>query len=162
MPNREARWTLLEADATTEIQQVEGEDEEIAVQLSPAGGNEVYLTLRRSNVQHKLFTAKWLAPLSALYLEEPLMLFCEDETGPDWMGSDEITLKLYLDGEASAFFETTWSADSDEFLGLLDAVKNAIRLPLDGAGNLHSERISYSSDRIRQKAEASADERSIG
>ena len=138
MPNRKARWALLEADATTEIQRVDGEDEELAVQLSSAGGKEVYLTLRRSDVQHKLFTARWLAPLSALYLEEPLMLFCEDETGPDWMGSDEITLKLYIDGEAAAFFETTWSADSDEFLGLLEAVKNAIRLRLDGAGLPHT------------------------
>ena len=80
------------------------------------------------------FTAKWVAPLTALYLCEPLYLFCEDETGPDWLGSDEITIKLYLDGEATPFFETDWSADSEEFLPLLDGVANAMRLRFAGAG----------------------------
>lgn len=136
--NRAARWALLKEDHTTEIQRVGGDDLELPIQLSTPGGTEVFLTLRRADVQHTFFTARWVALLSALYLREPLCLFCEDETGPDWLGSDEITVKLYLDGEVPPFFETEWEADSDEFLNLLNGVTNAMRLPLDNAGLPHT------------------------
>jgi hypothetical protein len=135
--NRTARWTLFKEDHVTEIQHVTGADDELLIEHDTPGGNEVYLTLRRADVAHTLFTARWVAPLSALYLREPLYLYCEDETGWDKWGSDEITIRLYLDGEDDPFFEADWEADTEEFLDLLEGVTNAIRLRLDGAGLSH-------------------------
>ena len=135
--NRAARWTLFGPDHITVIDHVSGTDPELIIEHSTAGGDVVYLTLERHDVHHTLFTARWTAPLSALYLRHPLSLFCEDETGLDWAGSDEITVKLYLDGETDAFFETQWEADTDESLELREGVTNAIRLRLDSAGLSH-------------------------
>jgi hypothetical protein len=133
-PNHTARWTLWKDDHVTKIDHVGGDDLELSIQYDTAGGTEVFLTLLRWDVKHTSFTAKWVAPLSALYLSEPLYLFCEDETGWDKWGSDEITIKLYLDGEAEPFFEKNWSADTDEFLYLLGGVRTAMKVRLDGAG----------------------------
>lgn len=137
--NNAARWALFAQDTTTLIEKEAGDEFELAIQHSTTGRTDLYLTLRRADPSQTLFTAKWLAPLSALYLREPLYLFCEDETGADWFGDDEITLKLYLDGEANPFYELDWdSADTDEFAHLLEPVKNAIRLRLDSAGLTHT------------------------
>jgi hypothetical protein len=131
--DRTARWTLRQPDEQT-IAQLSGKDAELTIEHSVTGGGFVYVTLERSDVVATSFTARWTAPLSALYLEEPLNLYCNDETGIDRVGSDEITVKLYLDGETEAFYEIDWEADTGEELALREGVGNALRLRLQNAG----------------------------
>jgi hypothetical protein len=48
-----------------------------------------------------------------------MVLRCVDETGPDWLGADEITLTLYADDQRPEFFSVYWDdADADEILKL--------------------------------------------
>lgn len=131
-PNHTAKWTVHPPVGPPTIRS--GDDRELVMQHASAGSETVFLTLDRADVQQVNFLALWQTGISALSLIDTLCLYCEDETGWDVWGSDEITLKLYLDGETAAFYETTWSADTGETLLLADAVKNAITPRLMAAG----------------------------
>lgn len=90
------------------------------------GPETVYLLLRRSSLTQTKFLLGWRSGLTYLRSDpkrRPLVLRCPDETGPDWLGADEITLKLRADGMLAYFLDEYWGdADTNEILKLEDKV----------------------------------------
>ena len=79
--------------------------------------------LRRSSVSQTNFLAGWRSGLTYLRSTQkrPMVLRCLDETGVDWMGADEISLKLRADSMLPFFIEKEWNdADTDEMLMLAE------------------------------------------
>jgi hypothetical protein len=105
-----------------QLHHVAGNQPEIIVQHTASGPETVYLLLKRSALTDTGFRAGWRSGLT--YLRSvpnvrPMGLRCEDETGPDWAGADEITLRLFADDLHPHFFETFWNdADATELLKL--------------------------------------------
>lgn len=90
------------------------------------GAEEVYLVLKRTNVNNVRFTITWNSPLTYLWLDESFRLHVDDETGPDWPGADELELRLEVDGD-SAYVGGWDDADSDEdWPGLVQSIRTAV------------------------------------
>jgi len=87
-----------------------------------AGPDTVFIRLNRSNLTDTNFKVFWQSGLTWLRSVpniRPMALRCVDETGPDWMGADEITLTLYADDHRPELFSIYWDdADSEEILKL--------------------------------------------
>jgi hypothetical protein len=116
-----ATVTMYDQDGQ-QIGQVVGNQLESIIQHTTSGPEMVYLLLQRSSINDVDFRAGWRSGLT--YLRSvpnvrPMVLRCEDETGPDWAGADEITLRLFADNLHPQFFEVYWDdADANEILKL--------------------------------------------
>ncbi|MDM0109314.1 endonuclease/exonuclease/phosphatase family protein [Variovorax sp. J22R24] len=97
-------------------------DPETVVEYSTSGPDTVFIRLNRSTLSDTSFRVSWQSGLTWLRSVpnvRPMVLRCADETGPDWLGADEITLTLYADDHRPEFFSTYWDdADSNEILKL--------------------------------------------
>jgi hypothetical protein len=84
-----------------------------AVELHRKGPAEtVFLILTRDDVNDVDFSVTWDSGLCYLTLES-ISLEVNEETGPDWPGSDTLDLSVSIDGEN--VYSNTWDdADSDE------------------------------------------------
>ena len=58
-------------------------------------GKHFFLVVTRSSTDQTLLDVGWKTALTYLW---PLQLRCDDETGPDWLGADEISAQLSGDG----------------------------------------------------------------
>lgn len=87
------------------------------VTVASAGGFPVWTIVRRRSLDQQGFTVMARPALTWLRSHpQPIALFCEDETGLDWAGSDEIQLRLRADGSGVPFFVDDWDdADAGEF-----------------------------------------------
>jgi hypothetical protein len=89
---------------------------------SPVGEQVVYLKLRRSDLNQVDFRVGFkpnLTYLRPVHMVRPFVLRCLDETGPDWMGADEITFKMRFDSMLPFSLEKYWNdADAEEILKL--------------------------------------------
>lgn len=115
-----ARFHLL--DAGFQELADDGGAGNLELELAVPGPEHVYLTLRREADDQIAFGVAWQSGLTYLRDDKavrPMALRAIDETGTDWMGGDEIRLKLYADDATWPFFETYWGdADTGEALPL--------------------------------------------
>jgi endonuclease/exonuclease/phosphatase family metal-dependent hydrolase len=94
----------------------------LSADFTTSGPDTCYMLLKRSTVNNTDFRAGWRSGIT--YLRSvpnvrPMVLRCLDETGPDALGDDEITLTLYADTHTPEFFQTSWlTADTGEILKL--------------------------------------------
>ena len=97
-------------------------DPETIIDYTTTGPDTVFIRLNRSALSDTNFRIFWQSGLTWLRSVpniRPMVLRCVDETGPDWLGADEITLTLYADDHRPEFFSIYWDdADSDEILKL--------------------------------------------
>ncbi|MCC6287936.1 MAG: endonuclease/exonuclease/phosphatase family protein [Chitinophagaceae bacterium] len=95
---------------------------ETIIDYTTTGPDTVFIRLNRSALNDTNFRVFWqsgLTWLKSIPNIRPMVLRCVDETGPDWLGADEITLTLYADDHRPEFFSIYWGdADSDEILKL--------------------------------------------
>jgi len=76
-------------------------------------GEQVFIVLKRPTISDVLFTMEWQSVLCFLRLDEPIVLHVDDETGPDWIGSDSLEFTMAVDNEL--LLTDSWDdADSDE------------------------------------------------
>lgn len=84
---------------------------------------DVYLVLQRADVADVHFMVFWDSPLTFVRLDESFRLHVDDETGPDWWGSDEFDLEIDVDGD-NVFADSWDDADAGEdWPGLAGAVR---------------------------------------
>jgi hypothetical protein len=121
-------------DAIVPLQpEVDSTDTEVELHRL-AGGETIFLVLTRFDVNDVDFAVTWDSALSFLNLET-IGLHVNDETGPDWPGSDELALSLSIDGED--VYSNTWdSADSGEdwpnlVADIRSAVQAKVGAPMD-------------------------------
>ena len=103
-------------------------DSAVEIPLSRAGGAErLYLVTQRGSFASGNVSVTWSSPLTYLALDETLRIHVEDETGPDWPGSDELELDVSVDGEP--LLADTWTdADAGEnFPSLAKSLKDNAR-----------------------------------
>lgn len=126
----------LRDEADAELAATDGAGDLTLQHVAP-GGRTLYLVLRRDDLGQTDFRISWRPAIAFLRsgrgLPEPgvpgsqfpaLALFCEDETGFDAVGDDEIALALHADGDAAPFFARRWNdADTGEVLPLTGAVE---------------------------------------
>lgn len=95
---------------------------ETIIDYTTAGPDTVLIRLNRSaptDTNFRVFWQSGLTWLRSMASIRPMVLRCVDETGPDWLGADEITLTLYADDHRPDFFSIYWDdADTDEILKL--------------------------------------------
>lgn len=78
-----------------------------------AAAETIFLVLHRSNFSDINFSVFWESPLTFVKLDESLRLHIDEETGPDWLGADELDLDISIDGDN--VFSNTWDdADTGE------------------------------------------------
>lgn len=115
----------LRDNAQTPLATVPGNGPTVEV-VRTGTAETVYLVLRRSNVNDTKFTMTWDSPLSYLALDESFRLHVDDETGPDWLGADELELNVDVDG-VNVYANSWDDADAGEdWPGLLDSVKSSV------------------------------------
>ena len=106
----------------TPIADYSSKEPETFTDYTTAGPDTVFIRLKRSSLTDTNFRVFWqsgLTWLRSIPNIRPMVLRCVDETGPDWLGADEITLTLYADDHRPEFFSIYWDdADSDEILKL--------------------------------------------
>lgn len=71
----------------------QGESE---IDLLDAGERMAFLVVRRSAPEQENVHVGWRTALT--FVVPPFRLRCDDETGPDWLGADEITVQVSVDG----------------------------------------------------------------
>ncbi len=120
-----AKVQLFQPDGTS-IGDVGGADAVLSLGRTTEGPEVLFLLLRRTSFADIAFRASLrdtLTFLRSVPNVRPMVLRAIDETGPDWMGADEINLKLFADGMETSFYEQDWGdADSDEILKLESSV----------------------------------------
>jgi hypothetical protein len=112
------------------------------------GAEFAYLTIERDDDQLAGFRAIWLSPISYLLLDEPMGLYVDEESGPDWSGADEPEMQILVDNDLFHLFSGSWDdADSGERWPNLDnAIRQRAQVRLPGAkkmGFVNSVSISY-------------------
>lgn len=75
----------------------------------------VFIRMTRSHLDAVGFGLTWKSPVTYLRLDHPIELFITNETGPDWLGDDEVWLQINVDADPLALFSGKWDeADTGE------------------------------------------------
>ena len=115
-----------------ELNAVSGSDPELNLQFDLKGGDEIFLTLQRSDQSLIGMGVTWISPLNFLDLDEPIYVYINDESGPDWAGADEPEMTINVDG-VSVFSDSWDDADSGErWPGLWEAIRDSVNAILPG------------------------------
>lgn len=124
-PAQVAVTVQLRDGAQMPLDSVSGNSSELEI-VRNGSEETVYLVLRRANVADTNFRMRWDSPLSYLALDESFRLHVDDETGPDWPGTDELELAIDIDG-VNVFLGFWDDADADEdWPGLAESVKASV------------------------------------
>ena len=79
------------------------------------GPQTVFLSLSRAGLTDTAFKVGWRSGITFLRLDQPLHFHCNDETGWDWPGDDEIELEFGADNDPLPLFKGNWDdADTGE------------------------------------------------
>jgi hypothetical protein len=106
----------LRSGSGHELARVDGADPELDLRWRDQGGDTFYLVVARGRIGQENVFVGWRTALTMLH---PHFVRCDDETGLDMAGADEITLTLAADGFAAG--SRDWNeADTGESLGLSD------------------------------------------
>lgn len=112
----------------------------------------VFICMTRGNVGATGFGMNWDSPLTYLMLDQPIGLFVNDETGPDWPGDDEAWLQINVDDDPGSLFSGEWNeADTDEsWPELHEQIRQRAQLRMEGdrLGFAQSLQISYGEEDI--------------
>lgn len=121
--------------ADEELMATSGTGQYVNLTHSTSGGYQVYLVMRRNNIQYAGFTLAWKTPISYLMLDRPLGLFIRNESGADWPGADEVHLDVWLDSRP--VFNGYWDdADTGEtWGGLASSIEQLVRAQMPGIGD---------------------------
>lgn len=115
----------LRDSAQTPLDSVSGNGSELEI-VRNGSAETLFLVLRRSSVADTNFRMRWDSPLSYLALDESFRLHVDDETGPDWLGADELDLSVDIDG-VNVFAGSWDDADAGEdWPGLAESVKASV------------------------------------
>ncbi|MFO1091276.1 MAG: hypothetical protein U1E46_17015 [Hyphomicrobiales bacterium] len=131
-----AAFTLKDS-ALQDVTTVEG-DSEIGLDLvRPTQGAEwVYFTLARGSKDIVDFSIRWNSPVCFLALDLPTGFFIADESGPNIIGADEISLQITVDG--AQLFNSYWDdADTGErWPGFAEALRGRLQQAMPGVRRL--------------------------
>jgi hypothetical protein len=124
----------------TELQVLDGAagaNPELTLTVNTPGGDDIFLTIARSDQSQVGFTVSWFSPMSYVMVHEPLGLYVDDESGTDFVGDDEIILSLSIDG-AAVLTDATWDdADTGErWPGLDTTIRQKLWTQLPGAAKI--------------------------
>jgi hypothetical protein len=100
-------------------------DNQVSVKFADKGGRSVFFTVERSAATTQSVQVHWRTELTFLTGAREISgsnthkigLFCVDETGIDWLGSDEAVMELIVHGKKIRGFPVDrayWDADSDD------------------------------------------------
>jgi endonuclease/exonuclease/phosphatase family metal-dependent hydrolase len=104
------------------LAQKRGAARELSIHRRAKGGELLYVVVRRSRPDDPNVLVGWRTNLTLMH---PHALRCDDETGWDPVGADEVTLTVSADGTAVKSID--WNeADTGETLGLFDASRPGI------------------------------------
>ena len=123
-----ARLDLLLDDASTVLGSAGGTATELSLPHTTFGPQKVFLRLERSRDTDTAFTMLWQSGVTFLRLDQPLHFHCNDETGWDWPGDDEIALEFGADSDPLPLFKGNWDdADTGEdWPDFTQQVRNAV------------------------------------
>jgi hypothetical protein len=115
------------------ISSTSGADAERPLDISCVGDELILLSIARSDIGDTAFSVRWSSPMSYLVLAEPLGLYVNDESGPDWAGDDEIIMSMSIDGR-TVLHDAVWDdADTGErWPGLAEAIRQRAAVVLPG------------------------------
>jgi hypothetical protein len=131
-----AAFTLKDS-ALQDVTTVEGDSEiRLDLERQTQGGESVYFTLARGSTDDVDFSIRWTSPISYIALDLPTGFFITDESGPDIIGADEISLQITVDG--SQLFKSDWDdADTGErWPGFAEALRDRLQGTMPGARRL--------------------------
>jgi hypothetical protein len=123
-----SRLDLLLDDASTGLGSAGGNATELSLPHTTFGPQKVFLRLERSRDTDTAFTMVWQSGVTFLRLDQPLHFHCNDETGMDWPGDDEIALEFGADSDPLPLFKGNWDdADTGEdWPDFTQQVRNAV------------------------------------
>jgi hypothetical protein len=127
--------TLLDT-AQQPLASVSGSQSSLELNVDTTGGEQFLFTIRRSSLAENGFACFWLSPISYLALDRPIGFYVSDESGPDWLGDDEILLDIFVD--TASLFSGSWDdADTGErWPGLVEAIRGRLGAALPGMRRL--------------------------
>ncbi len=122
------RLELLLDNALTVLGSAGGAASELSLPHTTFGPQTVFLRLRRSRDTDTAFTMSWRSGVTFLRLDQPLNFHCNDETGWDLAGADEIELEFGADSDPLPLFKGNWDdADTGEdWPDFTQQVRNAV------------------------------------
>jgi exonuclease III len=120
----------------TKLGFVEGTQSSLDLVVNAAGNEERLFALSRGSTDAVGFTCLWNSPLTYLALDKATGFYVNDESGPDAVGDDEISLDIGVDGET--LFSDSWnSADTGERWTVLpDVLRSRLTAVLPGQRRL--------------------------
>jgi endonuclease/exonuclease/phosphatase family metal-dependent hydrolase len=97
LDNTTREWAKLSLHSASglELAHVEGAGSQLVLRWRDQGGDTLYPVVKRGRIGQDNFGISWKTSLSYLH---PHAVRCDDETGIDWTGADEITLQVSVDG----------------------------------------------------------------
>lgn len=111
----------LETDGLGIGQKRSGSDAELEIVHPTIGltaddtAETVFIVMTRRDINDIGFGITWVSPVTYLMLDQPIGLFINDETGPDWPGDDEVRFQIEVDADPLPLFSGDWDeADTDE------------------------------------------------
>lgn len=127
----------LRDQSDTVLASAQGDDQEALLEFETTGGADVFLTVKRSSTDRNGLSVQWLSPVSYLLLNERITLYAKNETGSDRAGSDEIELRMTVDGKELLSQEWEGGADTGEYwIGLQDLIRDKSQAALGDVDRL--------------------------
>lgn len=122
--------------ALQELDSISGSSSTLTLNVDTAGAELRLFSIRRDSLDDIGFSCFWFSPVSYLALDRPVGFYISNESGPDWLGDDEIELEISVDG-TSLFVGSWYAADTGErWPGLVEAIKDRVASVLPGSRRL--------------------------
>ena len=115
---------------------VEGLESIFTIEFETMGGIDAYLTVKRHTIGRTGVSISWVSPVSYLLLNKLINLYASDETGAGVLGSDEIELKLAVDGKKILSQEWAGGADTGEYWRIEQLIRNKAQATLGDVDRL--------------------------